>query len=183
MAAGPSAFAGPALDGWLARARFAASVDPSVSAPDDAAVRNAIGVLCEGRCTFGELRDAGLLDTLRRSLGSRAQEVDRLAPERIQLKSGRGVLVRYSAGRAPSIESRLQDFFGQSEGPRIGGGRVALVLELLSPSGQAVQVTTDLAGFWERHYPAARRELMRRYPRHSWPEDPTRPAPRMRPRR
>lgn len=183
MAAGASAFAGPALDGWLARARFAASVDPSLNAPDDAAVRSAIGVLCEGRCTFWELRDAGLLETLRRSLGTRAQEVDRLAPERIQLKSGRAVLVRYSAGRAPSIESRLQDFFGQSEGPRIGGGRVALVLELLSPGGQAVQVTTDLAGFWERHYPAARKELMRRYPRHSWPEDPTHPAPRMRPRR
>ena len=59
------------------------------------------------------------------------------------------------------------------------GGRVPVVLHLLAPNRRAVQVTTDLAGFWERHYPALRRELMRRYPRHDWPEDPlaARPPP------
>jgi ATP-dependent helicase HrpB len=62
------------------------------------------------------------------------------------------------------------------EGPRVGGGRVPLVLELLAPNGRAVQITTDLAGFWQRQYPATRKELMRRYPRHAWPEDPTRAA-------
>jgi ATP-dependent helicase HrpB len=65
------------------------------------------------------------------------------------------------------------------DGPRVGGGRVPLVLELLAPNQRAVQVTTDLAGFWERHYPSIRKELVRKYPRHSWPEDPTKPAPRM----
>jgi ATP-dependent helicase HrpB len=60
-----------------------------------------------------------------------------------------------------------------TDGPRIGGGRVPVLLELLAPNGRAVQVTTDLAGFWVRHYPSIRRELMRRYPRHSWPEDPS----------
>ena len=63
------------------------------------------------------------------------------------------------------------------------GGRAPLVLHLLAPNQRAVQVTTDLAGFWDRHYPAIRRELMRRYPRHSWPEDPRTaqpPAPRRR---
>ena len=64
----------------------------------------------------------------------------------------------------------------------LDGGKVPLVLELLAPNGRAVQVTKDLAGFWERHYPAIRKELMRKYPRHSWPEDPTVPTPRMRPR-
>jgi ATP-dependent helicase HrpB len=183
LAAGPSAFAGAGLEAWLARARFAASVDSSLTAPDEDVVRGAIGRMCEGRCSFAELREAGLLDALRRSLGPRAAEVDRLAPERVALASGRTAQVTYQAGKAPGIESRLQDFFGQVEGPRIGGGRVPLVLELLAPNGRAVQVTTDLAGFWQRHYPAVRKELMRRYPRHSWPEDPTKPAPRMRPRR
>ena len=68
-------------------------------------------------------------------------------------------------------------------GPAVAGGRVPLVLHLLAPNQRAVQVTTDLAGFWDRHYPAIRRELMRRYPRHAWPEDPrtaTPPAPRKR---
>jgi ATP-dependent helicase HrpB len=92
------------------------------------------------------------------------------------------VKVQYGDGsRPPWIESRLQDFFGMAEGPRLAGGRVPLVLHLLAPNQRAVQVTSDLAGFWERHYPALRRELMRRYPRHAWPEDPLRaqpPAPR-----
>ena len=56
--------------------------------------------------------------------------------------------------------------------PAIAGGRVPLVLHLLAPNRRAVQVTRDLAGFWTKHYPAIRRELMRRYPRHSWPEEP-----------
>jgi ATP-dependent helicase HrpB len=182
LTAGPSAFAGEGLNAWLERARFAASIDSAIVAPDDDALRAAITRMCEGRCTFEELRSTGLLDTLRGALGGRAKDVDRLAPERVSLASGRTTQVQYEAGKGPRIESRLQDFFGMVEGPRIGGGRVALVLELLSPNGRAVQVTTDLAGFWQRHYPAVRKELMRRYPRHSWPEDPTKPAPRMRPK-
>jgi ATP-dependent helicase HrpB len=81
------------------------------------------------------------------------------------------------ASRPPWIESRLQDFFGMRDGPRLAGGRVPLVLHLLAPNQRAVQVTSDLSGFWERHYPALRRELMRRYPRHAWPEDPLRAQP------
>ena len=83
--------------------------------------------------------------------------------------------VHYEPGRPPWIESRLQDFFGLTAGPKIG--RTPLVLHLLAPNHNAVQVTTDLAGFWDRHYPAVRKELMRHYPRHSWPEDPRTAAP------
>src|SRR5262249_51620029 len=73
------------------------------------------------------------------------------------------------------IASRLQDFFGMREAPRIAGGRVGLVVHLLAPNQRAVQVTADLGGFWARHYPDLRRELMRRYPRHARPGDPTSP--------
>jgi ATP-dependent helicase HrpB len=66
----------------------------------------------------------------------------------------------------------LQDFFGMSEGPRVAGGRVPVVLHLLAPNQRPVQLTQDLAGFWTRHYPQVRRELSRRYPRHAWPEKP-----------
>jgi ATP-dependent helicase HrpB len=180
--AGPRAFA-PAdlLDRWLARARFAASADPSIVAPDDGAVAEALVSLCEGRRSFEELRHAGLLETLQSRMGAamRGQTVDRLAPEQVTLAMGRSVTVSYEAGQPPRIASRLQDFFGMTDGPRVGAGRVPLVLELLAPNRRAVQVTTDLAGFWQRHYPAIRKELLRKYPKHSWPEDPTRPAPRM----
>ncbi len=182
LAAGPGAFAAEgALDRWLVRARYAASVDASIAAPDDGAIRAALEALCSDRSSFAELRAAGLLDALRASLGRRAADVDRLAPERVTLAGGRSVVVRYEAGKAPSVASRLQDFFGMTDGPRLGG-KAPVVLELLAPNGRAVQVTTDLAGFWQRHYPAVRKELVRRYPRHSWPDDPTQPAPRMRPR-
>ncbi len=183
MAAGPAAFAAEGvLDRWLARARFGASIDPALRAPDDAMVQETLAALCEGLQSFAELRDAGLMDALRRATG-RAGDVDRLAPERVTLAGGRAVPVEYAPGKPPSIASRLQDFFGMTDGPRIGGGRTALVLELQAPNHTAVQVTTDLAGFWAKHYPAVRKEMMRRYPRHSWPDDPTVPAPRMRPRR
>ena len=95
-----------------------------------------------------------------------------MAPEKITLRAGRNVTVHYEEGRGPWIESRLQDFFGMTRTPHVAGGRVALVVHLLAPNGRAVQVTSDLAGFWERHYPAVRRELMRKYPKHKWPEDP-----------
>lgn len=179
LAAGPRAFA-PAdvLDRWLSRARFAASVDASIRAPDDDVVKQTLASLSEGRRSFEELRQAGLLDALK-ALAGRPGDVDRLAPERVTLAMGRAVTVSYDGGKPPRIASRLQDFFGMTDGPRVGGGRVPLVLELLAPNQRAVQVTTDLAGFWERHYPAIRKELVRKYPRHSWPEDPKKPAPRM----
>ena len=83
--------------------------------------------------------------------------------------------VHYEPDRPPWIESRMQDFFGLVVGPQIGGAPV--VVHLLAPNQRAVQVTTDLAGFWERHYPTLRKELMRRYPRHAWPDDPRKPLP------
>jgi len=172
LKAGARAFAPEgALDRWLVRARHAASVDSSIPATDDAVVRERLVDLCRGLRSFADLRSADLLAALRGHLGPRSADVERLAPDRFTLPGGRSVLVRYEEGKPPSIASRMQDFFGMAQGPRLGGSGV-LVLELLAPNGRAVQVTADLAGFWQRHYPALRKELMRRYPKHAWPEDP-----------
>ncbi len=182
LARGPRAFAEEgALDRLLDRlavaSRFAAEGALPALGEEDA--RAALRDLCAGRRSFADLRQAGLEEALLARLppGARAL-LDRLAPERVTLPGGRGARVRYEAGdRPPWIESRLQDFFGMASGPSIAGGRLPLVLHLLAPNQRAVQVTTDLAGFWERHYPGIRRELMRRYPRHAWPEDPLRAQP------
>ena len=120
--------------------------------------------LCRGRVNFAELASARLLDALRPA------NLDRIAPERIKLPGGREVKVHYDHGKPPWIESRLQDFFGVRETPRIGSTPV--VVHLLAPNRRPVQVTTDLAGFWRRLYPQVRRELSRRYPKHKWPENP-----------
>lgn len=100
------------------------------------------------------------------------QELQALAPESIALPGRCRVPVHYDVGKDPWVASRLQDFFGLREGPRIARGRYPLRLELLAPNRRAVQVTKDLERFWREHYPPLRRELMRRYPRHAWPEDP-----------
>ena len=68
------------------------------------------------------------------------------------------------------------------DGPRLAGGKVPLVIHLLAPNQRAVQVTSDLAGFWDRHYPTIRKELSRKYPRHAWPEDPWSATAERRPR-
>jgi ATP-dependent helicase HrpB len=177
---GPQAFADPEeTERFLARVEFVARTFPEAGlrAPDDGDVRAALAELCEGRRSFAELREAarggGLVEILRRRLTpEQSRLLAQMAPERVALARGRQARVRYERGQAPSVASRLQDFFGMREGPRVAAGRVALVLQLLAPSQRPVQVTTDLAGFWSRHYPSVRRELGRRYPRHAWPEDP-----------
>ncbi len=101
-----------------------------------------------------------------------SQNFNYLAPIFIELPSGRKTKVNYKLGHEPWIESRMQDFFGLKITPTIFGGKLPLKVHLLAPNGRAVQVTQDLMSFWKNTYPEVRKELMRRYPRHSWPESP-----------
>jgi ATP-dependent helicase HrpB len=187
LARGPRAFAGEgAVDRLVARMGFAASHAgvPGLAPPSEEDLARTVRALCTGRRSFAELREADLPGAIVGALDPRARAaLERLAPERVTLPGGRSARIQYEAGKPPWVESRLQDFFGMAAGPAVAGGKVPLVLHLLAPNQRAVQVTTDLSGFWDRHYPAIRRELCRRYPRHSWPEDPrtaTPPAPRRR---
>jgi ATP-dependent helicase HrpB len=139
---------------------------------DAAAMRAALEAACEGHTALGEL---GPLDPRALWLARLPPAVTQLlraeTPETLRLAGGREVPVHYEPGKPPWIESRLQDFFGATATPTLCRGRVPLTLHLLAPNARAVQVTSDLAGFWRQHYPGIRRELSRRYPRHPWPED------------
>lgn len=180
LARGPRAFVddAAALDAWLARLSFLVEHRPSTPRVDEADVARVLGSMCEGRRSFAELRQAGLLAHLQAELSAEdLAALGQLAPERVKLPGGRSLVVHYEPDRPPWVQSRLQDFFGSTQGPAVARGRVPLVLHLLAPNRRAVQVTTDLAGFWERHYPGLRKALMRRYPKHSWPEDPRTAAP------
>ncbi len=155
---------GKELEEFRVRVGFA-----GLPAPDAA---QALRDVCRGLRSFAELKSAAVqvLPLLAQTVGTaRLQE---LAPARIKLAKGRETRVHYEEGKPPWIASRLQDFFGMHETPRIGLARTPVVVHLLAPNQRAVQTTTDLAGFWERLYPQVRRELMRRYPRHQWPERP-----------
>jgi ATP-dependent helicase HrpB len=163
-----------ALAGLVARCELLAREFPGLGFDELHALgsRSFLAQACRDKTSLDELRAldfrAAFLATL--SPIQRAH-LERETPEWVQLPAGRRVAVQYLEGQAPSVSSRLQDFFGMQAGPRICGGRVALTLHLLAPNRRAVQVTSDLAGFWQRHYPEIRRELKRRYPRHAWPED------------
>jgi ATP-dependent helicase HrpB len=128
--------------------------------------------LCLELQSFGDLKEASknFIPLLEQKVNTRL--LNELAPLNLRLKNGRQTKVHYEVGRPPWISSRLQDFFGMQDTPRIGPNRTALVVHLLAPNHRAVQTTTDLAGFWKRLYPQVRRELMRRYPKHQWPEEP-----------
>ena len=91
--------------------------------------------------------------------------------------------MHYPPERPPVVAARIQELFGLAVTPRLGGGRVPLVVELLAPNGRPAQVTDDLASFWRTTYADVRKELRGRYPKHDWPEDPTTAVPRSRPGR
>lgn len=101
------------------------------------------------------------------------QALDKLAPKRIQLPSGRHAKVEYRKGaELPIVRVKLQDCFGMMDTPRINNGQQPVLMELLSPGFKPVQLTQDLKSFWASTYFEVRKELRRRYPKHKWPEDP-----------
>ena len=106
-----------------------------------------------------------------------AARLDEVAPERIAVPSGSRIRVDYADPAAPVLAVKVQETFGWQTTPRVGDGRVPVVLHLLSPAGRPVAVTGDLPSFWRTGYPQVRGELRGRYPRHPWPADPGTAAP------
>jgi ATP-dependent helicase HrpB len=126
-----------------------------------------------------------LQNALRSRLTRRQQQLlERLAPTHMVVPSGARRPIDYSA-ETPVLAVRLQEMFGAVDTPAIAAGRLPLQLHLLSPAGRPAQITRDLAGFWRNSYPAVKKELKGRYPRHYWPDDPlsARPTARAKPRR
>ncbi|MGB0101610.1 MAG: ATP-dependent helicase HrpB [Nocardioides sp.] len=124
-----------------------------------------------------DLRRIDVLGALRRILPwPEAGRLDELAPERVEVPTGSSVRVDYD-GDQPVLGVRIQEVFGWSATPRVADGRVPLLLHLLSPARRPAAVTADLASFWATGYPQVRAELRGRYPKHSWPDDPTTAAP------
>src|SRR5262245_17666693 len=118
-----------------------------------------------GRRALGDVR-------LREHLTHAERAALTLAPESLEVPSGRRVPLVYGADGSVSASVKLQELFGLAETPRVGPRREPVLLALLAPNGRPVQVTRDLRSFWTRTYPEVRKELRGRYPKHPWPEDP-----------
>ena len=100
------------------------------------------------------------------------QRLDAWAPTHISVPSGSRIRVDYAVGEIPVLAVRLQEMFGCTDTPRLAGGRVPVLLHLLSPARRPVQVTRDLGSFWDNAYVEVKKDLKGRYPKHAWPEDP-----------
>ncbi len=100
------------------------------------------------------------------------RRLDERAPASIVVPSGRRVPLDYASGEVPVLAVKLQEMFGLADTPEVAGGRVKILVHLLSPAGRPVQVTRDLKGFWNSTYREVKKDLKGRYPKHPWPDDP-----------
>jgi len=176
----------PDTTAFLARVRSLREWLPELGLPafDEEGLRARLPELCAGCRSFEDLRRLPLVERLRSGLTYLQQRaLEREAPERIEVPSGSRVRLVYEPGRPPVLAARIQELFGLAETPRVAGGRVAVLVHLLAPSGRAQQVTDDLRSFWNEAYQTVRKELRVRYPRHAWPEDPWNAPPERRPKR
>lgn len=133
-----------------------------------------LGPACHGRTRLSELADldvAALLAALLPPGGRR--RLDAELPARLAFPNGRDAPIDYAAD-PPRVSARAQWFYGMAALPALAGGRIPLAAELLSPAGRPIALTSDLAGFWRGGWQDARRDMRGRYPKHDWPEDPSR---------
>ncbi|GAA0475332.1 MULTISPECIES: ATP-dependent helicase HrpB [Tatumella] len=108
---------------------------------------------------------------------SQRQRLDSALPTHYTVPTGSRVLIRYNTEQPPVLAVRMQEMFGEADTPVIAGGRIPLVLELLSPAMRPLQITRDLAGFWQGAYREVQKEMKGRYPKHPWPDSPATAMP------
>jgi ATP-dependent helicase HrpB len=159
------------VEAWIARVNLVAAHCPELQIPaiDDEGREFLLEQVCLGLRGLKEVKQAEVWPALR-SYHSREQRVavEAYAPERVKLSNGREPKVHYVAGQAPYIAQRIQELYDVVESPVICMGRARLQVHILAPSQRPVQITDDLASFWEHGYPRAKKDLRGRYPRHEW---------------
>ena len=169
---------------WRVRVQCLRAWMPELGLPDlsDAALLGSLDTWLmpafAGKTRLDALDESSLGDALKSAVDwSLRQRVDQLAPTRIVVPSGMERCIDYllddhGEPASPVLAVKLQELFGLAQTPRVAEKRIALTIHLLSPGGRPLQVTQDLAGFWERTYPEVKKEMKGRYPRHPWPDDP-----------
>lgn len=168
-----------AVESWIARVRCVASWVPErhLMAYDEEDLRVLRLEIVSGATRASQVRERPCLEIVRSALSWEDQQlVERMAPEKLPLPQsykGRPLKLAYVAPTATSAgtvkgSAKIQDLYGLTQTPTVGGGRVKVTMEILGPNYRPIQVTQDLAGFWTTLYPELKRELSRRYPRHEW---------------
>ncbi|EMN7206015.1 ATP-dependent helicase HrpB [Vibrio parahaemolyticus] len=169
----------PAAESLLERIRCAVDWLPEQTWPmfDEASLLDSLEEWLEPYMTsvasVKDLSKINLVEALNARLGwPLNQHLDEWLPEHYQLPTGTKKRIRYQHGHEPVLSVRMQEVFGESTSPTVALGRKRLVLELLSPAQRPLQVTSDLAAFWNGSYKDVQKEMKGRYPKHVWPDDP-----------
>ena len=137
-----------------------------------------LGPFLEHRTRLQQLDSLDLAVPLKsRFRREQLQELDRLAPTHLTAPTGSRIPVEYRTGSVPVMAVRIQEMFGQTVTPTVAGGKVPVVLHLLSPARRPLAVTGDLPSFWTSGYPEVRKTMRGRYPKHYWPENPLEAEP------
>lgn len=124
------------------------------------------------------LRSVDMVGAISSLLGWGSQKrLEQLLPETYTTPAGTKRTIDYSHGEDPVLRVPLQEMLGSKQGPVLAEGRIPVVLHLLSPAMRPIQITRDLAHFWENAYTEVRKEMRGRYPKHQWPEDPANAEP------
>jgi ATP-dependent helicase HrpB len=168
-----------ALRHWQARVCFLRRFDPGPQGWPDVSDDGLAGNLTQWLAPYltgvSRLRDLARIELKKALVGMlsypQRRLLDQLAPTHLTVPSGSRIPIDYSAD-VPVLAVRLQEMFGLAQTPAVAGGRQPLLIHLLSPAGRPVQITSDLAGFWQTGYREVKKELKGRYPKHYWPEDP-----------
>jgi ATP-dependent helicase HrpB len=169
---------------WRDRVMFLRRAQPADEWPDlsDAALAATaadwLAPALAGKTALAALGSDELADALHGLLPWHLRRrLDAEAPTHFTAPTGSAVPIDYEAEGGPKLAIRVQELFGLDRHPAIAGGRLPLLVELLSPAQRPVQVTRDLPGFWRGSYAAVKAEMKGRYPRHPWPDDPIAAAP------
>ncbi|MGP3231936.1 ATP-dependent helicase HrpB [Serratia bockelmannii] len=124
------------------------------------------------------LKQVNIAEALSRLLDwQQKQRLDNALPTHYTVPTGSRLPIRYEAGKPPALAVRLQEVFGEQRSPMLAEGRIPVVLELLSPAHRPLQITGDLAAFWQGAYREVQKEMKGRYPKHVWPDDPATAVP------
>lgn len=165
---------------WIQRVRCLREWVPELQIPEfsSSVIQEAARELCRGKRSLEQVRSGAWLQWLGACLSPDQQRaLQQEVPERIVVPSGSSMKIEYQQGAAPVLAVKIQEVFSWKQTPRIARGRIPLLLHLLAPSGRPQQITNDLASFWSSGYAEVKKELKRRYPKHSWPEDPWNASP------
>ena len=136
---------------------------------DDNVVEKILVSLCKGSRRYADVKKKPCIWHVKNQLTHQEQQfVDAVAPARIILPSGRRMRIKYSPGKQPKGNAKIQDLFGLMETPRVAQGQQRILIEILAPNFRPIQVTDDLKGFWRDLYPRVKKELSRRYPSQEW---------------